>query len=55
VGKNHPAVGIGCTREQNIIFVFRGDRVFTNDDVGMGVSILVDESSLFFAVLKKRI
>jgi hypothetical protein len=36
MGKKHPAVGIGCTREQDIIFVFRGDRVFTNDDVGMG-------------------
>jgi hypothetical protein len=36
MGKNHPAIGIGCTHKQNIIFVFRGDWVFANDNVGMG-------------------
>jgi hypothetical protein len=36
MGENHPAVGIGCTHEEDISFIFRGDWVFANDNVGMG-------------------
>jgi len=36
MGKDHPAVGIGCTHEQDIIIVFRGDWIFANDNARTG-------------------